>query len=168
MPAYKNITMRAASIKDIKTELEEQSQQILLALCLKLAKFKKENKELLTYLLFEEGNESAYVQSVKAEINAAFVDLNIKNLYIAKKNLRKILRSINRYVKYSGIKSTEASLLIHFCILVNESKLRVDKSTALSNLYAAQIKKIQAAIATLHEDLQYDYRRELESLEFKV
>ncbi len=156
--------MRAASIKDIKTELEEQPQQTLLALCLRLAKFRKENKELLTYLLFEEGNESGYVESVKTEMNAAFLELNTKNLYIAKKNLRKILRSINRYAKYSGLKTTEVSLLIHFCNKVNESGLRIDRSTALAKLYAAQLKKIKTAIATLHEDLQYDYTRELENL----
>jgi len=31
------------------------------------------------------------------------------------------------------------------------------KSTALANLYKQQIKKLNAAIGTLHEDLQYDY-----------
>jgi len=31
------------------------------------------------------------------------------------------------------------------------------KSTALANLHKQQIKKIHAALATMHEDLQYDY-----------
>lgn len=157
--------MRAASVKEIKTELENQSQTVLLTLCLRLAKFKKENKELLTYLLFEESNEAGYVESVKAQVDIAFLELNIKSLYIAKKNLRKILRSINRYIKYSGLKTTEATLLIHFCNSINASGLRIDKSTALSNIYAAQVKKIKAAIETMHEDLQYDYRKELELIE---
>lgn len=156
--------MRAASLKEIKTELETQPDHVLLNLCLRLAKFKKENKELLTYLLFEESNEAGYVESVKGEIDAAFLELNIKSLYIAKKNLRRILRFINRYIKYSSEKTTEATLLMHFCNKVKDSGLAIDKSTALANLYASQIKKIKAAIATMHEDLQYDYLKELKTI----
>ncbi|MEO6671618.1 MAG: hypothetical protein ABIN36_19195 [Ferruginibacter sp.] len=156
--------MRAASLKDIKTELDSQPQHVLLGLCLRLAKFKKENKELLTYLLFEESNEASYVNSVKTAIDLAFLELNIKSFYIAKKNLRKILRSINRYIKYSNVKTTEASLLIYFCSKVKASGLQVERSTALSNIYSSQVKKIKAAIATLHEDLQYDYTKELDEI----
>jgi hypothetical protein len=156
--------MKAASVKDIKTELEHQSQSKLLALCLKLTKFKKENKELLTYLLFEADNENAYIDSVKNEIDEAFLELNTKNLYIAKKNIRKILRITNRYIKYSGLKPTEATLLMHVCRKIKDSGLALQKSTALTNLYASQIKKIKAAIDTMHEDLQYDYQKELKEI----
>lgn len=156
--------MKAASVKDIKTELEHQSQAKLLSLCLKLTKFKKENKELLTYLLFEADNENAYIDSVKNEIDEAFLELNTKNLYIAKKNIRKILRITNRYIKYSGLKPTEATLLMHVCRKIKESGLALQKSTALTNLYASQIKKIKAAIDTMHEDLQYDYQKELKEI----
>ena len=157
--------MKAASLKEIKTELEIQSQQGLLSLCLKLAKFKKENKELLTYLLFESGDENTYIESVKNGMDISFSELNTKSLYIAKKNLRKILRYVNRYIKYSGAKTTEATLLMHFCSKVNASGLKLSKSTALSNIYAAQVKKITSAIETLHEDLQYDYQKELKLIE---
>jgi hypothetical protein len=34
-------------------------------------------------------------------------------------------------------------------------------------MYAAQLKKINAALNTMHEDFQYDYRRELASLELE-
>lgn len=156
--------MKAASVKDIKTELEHQSQSKLLSLCLKLTKFKKENKELLTYLLFEADNENAYIDSVKNEIDEAFLELNTKNLYIAKKNIRKILRITNRYIKYSGLKPTEATLLMHVCRKIKDSGLALQKSTALTNLYASQIKKIKAAIDTMHEDLQYDYQKELKEI----
>ena len=45
--------MKASSINEIKKELEQRSNTELLSFCLRLAKFKKENKELLTFLLFE-------------------------------------------------------------------------------------------------------------------
>ena len=45
--------MKAASLKDLKIELTERSHSELLHVCLQLAKFKKENKEWMTYHLFE-------------------------------------------------------------------------------------------------------------------
>lgn len=156
--------MKSASIKEIKAELEDKSEQELLEFCLRLIKFKKENKELLTYLLFDAGDENGYILNIKNQVDAYFDELNTKNLYIAKKNLRKILRYINRFAKYSGSKSTEATLLIYFCNKTNESGLNISKSAALSNLYASQIKKIKAAVATMHEDLQYDFSKEIDSL----
>ncbi len=157
--------MRAASVKEIKTALELLPPSSLLPLCLRMAKFKKENKELLTYLLFEENDEAAYISSVKNEIDEAFLELNTKSVYIAKKNIRRILRITNRYIKYSGLKTTEASLLLHVCSKIKESGLELSKSAALFNIYASQVKKIRAAIETMHEDLQYDFNKELELIE---
>jgi len=42
--------MHPASVKEIKTGLEQLTHKELVAACLRLAKFKKENKELLSYL----------------------------------------------------------------------------------------------------------------------
>ena len=47
----KNIEMKAVTVKKIKDELSHRSANDLMELCLHLSKFKKENKELLTYLL---------------------------------------------------------------------------------------------------------------------
>ncbi len=88
--------MKAASVKEIKTELETLPEARLLEVCMRLAKFKKENKELITYLLFEEQDQLNYINSVKAEIDQSFTELNTRNLYIAKKNIRKIIRMANR------------------------------------------------------------------------
>jgi len=41
--------MKPVTIKKIKDELNYKSSQELIELCLLLSKFKKENKELLTY-----------------------------------------------------------------------------------------------------------------------
>ena len=53
---------------------------------------------------------------------------------------------------------------MHVCDQVKQSGLNLTKSTALTNIYAAQLKKIKTALATLHEDLQYDYVKELDRL----
>ena len=77
--------MKAASIKQIKTELELMHPSDLVNACIRLAKFKVENKELLTYLLFESHNEIGYVQKAKEHISDDFSSLNKSQTYLAKK-----------------------------------------------------------------------------------
>ena len=156
--------MKAASIREMKNELKGARPAQLTELCLRLPRFKKENKELLTFLLFEAHDLESYMQSVKAEIDEALAAVNWSNLYFAKKSIRKVLRTISRYSKYAGNKQVEAELLIYFCTSLKTSGKPFQKSPALANLYSAQLKKINTLIATLHEDLQRDYRTEIEIL----
>lgn len=156
--------MKAASIADIKKELKEQPATALIELCLRLTRFKKDNKELLSYLLFEAHNWPAYVQSIKEEVDEAFAEINTGSLFWVKKSLRKILRLTNKHIRYIGEKEAEADLLLYFLAKIRESKIAVHKSPQLNNLYQAQVKKIKAAIASMHEDLQHDYYRQLEPL----
>ena len=157
--------MKAASVSEIKGALKEQKANQLIELCLRLARFKKENKELLTYLLFEAGDVELYIKNVKEEMSEEFGQVNTKNIYYAKKTLRKILRTANKYIRYTGSKTAEAEILLHYAINFKALNLPLQKSTALKKIYDAQKKKIAAAIDTMHEDLQYDYVKQLESLE---
>jgi hypothetical protein len=157
--------MKAASSKEIKSALIEQSSSQLIDLCLRLARFKKENKELLTYLLFEEQDEDSYIDSAKKVIDEGFETLNIQSVYIAKKNLRKIIRITNKFIKYSGIDTTEIILLIYVCRNIQESGLKLNNSIALKNIYLSLIKKIKTRISGMHEDLQYDFNKEIQELE---
>lgn len=156
--------MRASTVHEIKSELNSLKHNDLVDICLRLARFKKENKELMTYLLFEAHNEQGYVNSVKREIDALFSEINSANLYWAKKSLRKIVRIINKYCRYSGSKTTDIELRIYFCQSLNESGIPFQQNTVINNLYHSQIKKIFSVLDTLHEDLQYDYKREIEKL----
>jgi len=156
--------MKAASISDIKQELNNIEPAKLLELCLRLAKYKKDNKELLNYLLFEAYDEHGYVQNVKTEISEAFKEINQSNLYFAKKSLRKILRNTAKHIRYTASKQAEVELLLHFCDTLKHSGIPIKNSAALVNLYHFQLKKIAKIIATMHEDLQYDYLKELDKL----
>jgi hypothetical protein len=156
--------MKAASLSELKQELQTLPQKELVELCLRLAKFKKENKELLTFLLFEAGNLQSYIESVKMEIDDQFSVMNKSNIYFAKKHVRKILRLINRYIKYAASKEAEVQLLIYYCTALKHSGIAIRKSSALINLFERQIKKINAAMELLHEDLQYEYKKDLEDL----
>jgi hypothetical protein len=156
--------MKAASLSELKAELKTLPPAQLLEICLHLAKYKKENKELLTYLLYEAQDESAYIKGIKDLISEQFEDINKSNIYFAKKTIRKILRTTSKYIKYSGSKQTEIELLLSFCKKVKDLGIAIHTSTALTNLYNRQIQKIEKALATMHEDLQYDYKEDLNSL----
>jgi hypothetical protein len=156
--------MKAASLNEIKKELAGVEADVLIEYCMRLGKFKKENKELLTYLLFEAQDENAYVEHVKREIDDEFDLFSPGNLYYAKKTIRKILRMANRQIRYSGIKQTEVEVRIHFCTRLKESGIRLEKSPVLLNLFNQQLKKINQAVDKLAEDLQFDYRRSIDSL----
>ena len=156
--------MKTASISQIKQEIRTRSSDELLEMCLRLARFRKENKELLTYLLFEVQDEQDYIESVKNEIDRQFQEINKSNIYFAKKSIRKIVRTTNKFIRYSGRKQTEVELLMHFCRRLKDSGIPMSKSIALGNIYMRQIQKIKKTISTLHEDLQYDYGEELKPL----
>ena len=47
--------MKAATLNELRKELQALSSKELVEICLRLAKYKKESKELLTYLIFEAG-----------------------------------------------------------------------------------------------------------------
>jgi hypothetical protein len=157
--------MKAASVKEIKSALENIPGNELVNLCLRLIKFKKENKELATYVLFDEINEAAYIESVKASLDLLFGDVNKTNPYFAKKTLRKIVRVANKFIRYSNQESTEVELLLFVAERMRNLKMDMKKSTALENIYLGLIKKINKSVLTLHEDLQYDYLRQLKSIE---
>jgi hypothetical protein len=156
--------MKAASASEIKQRLKDLEKKELMELCLRLSRYKKENKELLTFLLFEADDITHYIGGVKEELDNIFADVNTSSVFFAKKTIRKALRTANRYIRYAGDKTVEVEVLLHFCSNFRELKLDWKRSTLLSNIYYNQIKKAGAAIDSLHEDLQYEYRRSLERL----
>ena len=158
--------MKAASVNEIKKELQTLDVKDLRELCMRLVKYKKENKELLTYLLYEADNEQSYINAVKEDMDELFTELPSRNnLYYVKKGLRKILRLVNKQIKYSGIKQTELELRIYFCSKIMEAKIPLREGTVLCNLYQQQLKKIYAIVVKLPDDLQMDYQREIKSID---
>lgn len=157
--------MKIVTIKEIKDELSHRSAKEMLDFCLRLSKFKKENKELLAYLLFDASDEAAFVENIKMEIDLQFEMINIKSYYFIKKGVRKILSDVKKYIRFSHKKQTEIDLLMYFCTKLKNFKPSITKNQRLLNLYTRQIDQIKKAISTLHEDLQFDYGKELNLLE---
>ena len=149
--------MNTASLNEIKKELLHLDADTLQSICLRLSKYKKENKELLSYLLSDAHDEAAYIRHVKEEMDTMFLELSDRNLYVLKKMLRKILRMANRQIRYSGIPQTELELRIYFCQKIKEAHIPLNEGKVLFNLYQQQLKKIATVLAKLPEDYQVDY-----------
>lgn len=156
--------MKAASSQEIKAQLKELNKQELINLCLRLARFKKENKELLDYLLFQFHDLEGYITAVKHEIDEGFSQLNTSSIFLAKKTIRKVLRNCKKYIRYTGSEIAEAEILMHYLDHFGKMKLPWQKTKVLKNIYDAQRKKISGAIESMHEDLQFDYKKQLERL----
>jgi hypothetical protein len=156
--------MKAATLSKLKKELDSLMPEDVISVCMRMAKYKKENKELLSYLLFESTYEPEYINTIKSDIDLQFSEINMSNYYYAKKSIRKILRTTNKYIRYSGIKRTEVEIRIHFCSKLKHSGISIKSSTTLSNLFNAQLTRINKAVSMLHEDLQYDYQQLIKEL----
>ncbi len=156
--------MKPASISQIKKEIAHLEASELRELLLRVGKYKVENKELLTYLLFESHNEDGYIDLVKEYVDEQFEYINHQNYYFIKKSVRKILRTVKKYIKYSKQPETEAALLIHFCTQLKAMEPSYARNTVLLNMYNRQLDLVEKTIAKLHEDLQYDYKLMLTEL----
>jgi hypothetical protein len=154
--------MKSASVQDIKKELRARSQAEVVELCLRLARFKKENKELLTYLLFEAEDPAGYIRAVNEHISDMFAEIPAShNFYLKMKMIRKILRTVNRFVRYAGEERIEVPVRLHYLQQLRDAGMNFNQSAALQNLYDAQKLKLAKALVKLDEDLQYDYRDDL-------
>ena len=156
--------MKPASVKNIKSELIYKSKEELVELCLMMSKHKKENKELLTYLLFERGDEAGYIKEIKNEMNDLFDNINYSSYYHTTKGVRKVLRISKKFIRYSKNKETEAEVLIYFCSKVKRVSEFYEYNASLCSIYDKQLDIVQKKIKSLHEDLQYDFNLMIEEV----
>ena len=154
--------MKAATVKAIKEELNMRSREELVELCLSLSKFKKENKELLTYLLYEVSDELSFINSIKDEIDLAFKEINRTSYYYLKKSIRKILRNTKKNIRYSKKKQTEVELILFYCNRLKNLSPPISKSIPLTRIFEREIQRVEKIVAKLDADLQYDYGNEIE------
>jgi hypothetical protein len=153
--------LKAASIAELKAELQTLPQE-LVAICLRLARFKRDNKELMGYLLFEAHQPDIYAEQVKQMMTDEFAAVNTANIWFAKKSIRKILRLANKYAKYAGSKELEVQLHIHYLNGLKQLPDHIIKAPIMDKLARSEEQKIRKLIRGLHEDLQYDLLRQLE------
>jgi len=138
--------------------------ELIAQYCIRMAKYKTENKELLNYLIYQAYDQQSFIEQVKEEVDNQFKVLNKSNLYLAKKTIRKALKTTQKFIKFSGNKQTEIELLIHFCKKMKATGLSIRHGKVLGNIYQRQLERINIVLATLHEDIQMDYKGEIENI----
>ena len=152
--------MKAATISQLKKELAKLDHDDLLDVCVRVAKFKVESKELLTYLLMRADDEVGYANDLCDEIDQ---QLSMSGL-IHKKTLRKVVRQMDKSLRFSGDRETELQVRIHFCRRIKDKKIRFGTCRVSANMYATQLKKIEKSIDKVHPDLQFDYAQQMSGL----
>jgi hypothetical protein len=91
--------------------------------------------------------------------------INTKHYQLIKKGIRKILRTVKIQIKYSKKKETEVELLLHFCKKMNDYQPSILKQhPVIENIYIREINTVKKKLILLHEDLQFDYQLEIQSL----
>ncbi|RYE26988.1 MAG: hypothetical protein EOP42_19905 [Sphingobacteriaceae bacterium] len=141
---------------DLKKELQQLTAPEVAALCLRLARFKKENKELLTYLLFKADDPDAFIKEYQEEMNLQFGKISGKSFLVVK-TLRKIATQMNNQIRYAGSEVVKTELLLHFCKNYIHYVNYHTQYKPLRSIFYRHAEKAKAAIEKLHEDLQHDY-----------
>ncbi|MEO8584113.1 MAG: hypothetical protein ABI415_09970 [Flavitalea sp.] len=157
--------IKAASVDEIKKELLQLPPKKAMDLVLRLARFKKENKELLSYLLFESGDTPGYIQSIEIQVKEQLDYLGSLKTSDQKKGSRKILRLINRQAKYIGTKEAHVQMLHFYCVHFAEIFGYPELASTLATIFFQQVKKITQLLPEVDEDLRHDYERWLELLD---
>jgi hypothetical protein len=157
--------MYTAGVREIRQELEAQSPKELINIIQRLARFKKENKELLTFLLFEAHDLDGHLAAVREELLTSMLDIQPERIYLAKKTVRKTLRIANKHIRLIGSKAAEAEIRLHVCRLLQQSGLPIERNPVLQRIFQTQMRTARKAIDTLHEDLQWELLREADKLE---
>lgn len=157
--------MKTKTISEIKKELQFYSKDELFAIIHRLSRFKKENKELLSYLLFEASYEAGHIEKVKEYMDTQFDEINTSSYYFIKKSVRKILSEVKKQIRFSQNKESEIALLLYFCSKLKAMKPSYNRNAVLSNTFNNQLRMVKTKLSKLHEDLQYDYKLELEELQ---
>jgi hypothetical protein len=147
---------RTEKLSELKNELAILPPSELLKIAVRLAKYKVENKELMTYLLFHADDPLGYAEKMKEEVVSPFYQIGISPYHLVKA-LRKSLRQITKYYKFTSNINGEIELLISIVNCFDENFKREFVNIRLNKLIFGVLEKVEKKISKLHEDLQRDY-----------
>ncbi|WP_353136394.1 hypothetical protein [Pseudopedobacter sp.] len=159
--------METPKLNTLKKELQHLSIQELTAHLTRLAKYKVENKEFLNFLLFYQHDTDQYINEIKGIVTETFDELPYSD-YSKIKPLRKLVRIINKHLKFVSDKKQDAEKLIILRHKYKEKHNKRTKQKALQIKFIRQFVRSQKSIEKLDEDLQFDYNKEMESLLQKI
>ena len=156
--------MKAESISTIRKEVQSLDRDEILAILIKIIRYSTINKELASYLLYYAQFDDLFVSEVNKEIADSFSEIETRSAYIAKKSIRKTVRILNKYVRFSNSKKVEIEIRLFFCRQFLHGYFHKLHDDPLLNIYLREVEKIKKVIGALHEDLQSDYMIEIDQL----
>ena len=147
---------------NIRKEMSSLSHKEITELCIRLIRFKKENKELADYFLFEKHQEHSYLLAAKSEIQSLFGNIQTTQPYLVKKSIRKIIRLAERYSKYAANPIIFIELYLEIMQHIQEYFPHWKQVVPLMKITESLEKKSRRLLPKLHEDLQFDYNARME------
>ena len=156
--------MNVAPLSKIKKELELYYPSVLQQLLVRLMKYKKENKELINYLIYMADDEPQFLKEIKLEMDAEFAEIKKSHWFAAKKRIQKTVRTNSKYIRFSADERTETEIRLYFCKKMRELPQTLLKQRVIAAIFIRQLDYLRKSISQLHEDLQYDYNAELEKI----
>ncbi len=155
--------IESPKLAELKKELNFLQAPELKELCLRLAKHKTENKELLHFLLFYADKKDEYVEDVKTLIVNEFDNLH-PSVYLATKQIRKLLRLANKHIKFIATKHLEAEIVLAFCReFITHPIITINQKATIAILIS-QLKRLMRVIPKLEDDFQFDYQKQFDDL----
>ena len=150
-------------LSDLKKELLELNKPELIQLCLRVAKLKRENKELLAYLIFDADDPLFYAQKLKPEIKEVF-EQPFQHAYYLTKSIRKVMRLITKYYRFTSNKQGETDLLIYLVEEFHQSWRYEYRYQALGKVIFRCLEKAQTNLKKIDEDFRADFEQPLAEL----
>ena len=152
--------MDKCSIASIRKELKNLEREELVLVCLRLARYKKDNKELVSFLVFQR-NEEEFILEVKTEIHFEFTGLKLLSAFQQKKILQKSIRKINKYSKFCLSKTFDLVMFMFICQSLRDSGISLYSHTFAGTIYKKILLKASKIHSTLHEEIQGDFNEDL-------
>lgn len=152
--------MTTIKLQNQKKEIAKLDAKTLAEICIRLAKYKTENKEFLNYLLFHSYDNQPYIDEIKSDITNTFLSFN-QNDYLNSKVLKGLLTRLNKQLKFIADKNREAEIVTEFCLaFIANVSVRCYYAGLMQVLYR-QFVRLQKVVGKLDEDLQFDYKEDI-------
>ncbi len=159
--------MKAASIKQLRTEIGNLPPHKLAALTERLIKYKKDNKELASYIIFYEEDEAGFADDVETALEEQFGLINFKTAFFAKKGLRKMIRIANKFLRYTPNKSTQARIIMDVLSRLALIPASLKKNTQIKNMQVSLLKKLDDILLQVHQDERHDFEKQLKEKKYQ-
>jgi hypothetical protein len=151
------------TLASLKKELNGLERTELITICARLARYKKENKELLSYLLLDADDPMLFAEKIKPLLDEPF-DAPYHSSWAFAKRLRKALRQIAKYQRFTGSARGEAELLMYFLHKFKGDWRRGITQSGIQKIIQRCFDKIELLIDKMDEDYRSDFEDPLTEL----